>query len=368
MTPRKVVKRKRRLNRKLRLPLALIVIVIALFVGYDQYGNHQLRTIGYANSSISAIKKQGLKQALIKRGEYSPALEAAVNNSTYDSKYHELYFAKDSIGDTDKLLFDKLQSKKQYNEEQALLLLKSLELGEISPLLVFDKVEDINIYIDDVTKNREKNQGQFVLDNNYLNAYENTAQTDISKGTLMLTNVKTQLDETYTPDNLKLIPNECRLREMFLQAEAADAFTSMCQEIQQHGLKIASTSAYRSRLDQQAIYDARVEIYGQTEAEKLVSRPGFSEHETGLAVDIASMTKPNVVFSQSSEAAWLAENSYKYGFIVHFVEGYSSITGVSYESWHFRYVGTDTAQKIMDTQNVFGRVLTFDEYYHLYID
>lgn len=98
------------------------------------------------------------------------------------------------------------------------------------------------------------------------------------------------------------------------------------------------TSAYRSQQDQQRLYD-------ETEDKSYVQKPGYSEHQTGLAVDLAA---PSMNLKNSPQAKWLYANSYIYGFIVRYPEGKEDITGISFEPWHFRYVGPEIAKYIYD--------------------
>lgn len=109
-------------------------------------------------------------------------------------------------------------------------------------------------------------------------------------------------------------------------------------------------SGYRSFYSQKSILAAKVRAIGKTNALKLVAKPGYSEHQTGLAVDFAArgVSTLNVSFAKTKAGIWLAENAYRYGFIVRYPSGKTSITGYSYEPWHFRFVGIDLATAMHD--------------------
>ena len=107
------------------------------------------------------------------------------------------------------------------------------------------------------------------------------------------------------------------------------------------------------------MYDRYVKRDGKKKADIYSARPGYSEHQTGLCTDINTVDSS---FANTKEAKWLADNSYKYGFILRFPKGKEDITGYKYEPWHYRYVGEETAKIIYDED------LTLEEYYAYYIE
>lgn len=126
------------------------------------------------------------------------------------------------------------------------------------------------------------------------------------------------------------------------------------------GLELVVSSAYRSITDQEALFDSYVSKYGEAMAREYVSPPGSSEHHTGLAIDISDASAPCEQDSDKcslsmASAAWLVENGPKYGFVLRYPEGKQPITGVSYEWWHYRYVGVPLARALSTSD------LTLDE-------
>lgn len=113
------------------------------------------------------------------------------------------------------------------------------------------------------------------------------------------------------------------------------------------------TSAYRSWEVQQQIYSDYAINYGQSYAEAYVADPGYSEHHTGLALDMGIYYENGGVgsFSESDNAVWMDENCQNYGFIRRYKEDKVDITGINNESWHFRYVGIPHAT-YMNQQNL----------------
>lgn len=127
------------------------------------------------------------------------------------------------------------------------------------------------------------------------------------------------------------------------------------------GMFIIVDSGYRSYEYQEKVLKSLIEKKGD-EAYRLVAIPGSSEHQTGLAMDIAYMK--NGIYSDDvkdsdKEVEWMKKNSYKYGFILRYPKGKEEITGYDYEPWHYRFVGINLA-KILYDQNI-----TMEEYYSL---
>ncbi len=103
-------------------------------------------------------------------------------------------------------------------------------------------------------------------------------------------------------------------------------------------------SPYRSYGDQVSVYNGWVSRLGQAQADRQSARPGYSEHQTGLAVDIDTATAQS--FGQTPAGQWLAQNSWQYGFVVRYQDGQEPVTGYEYEPWHFRYVGVPLATEL----------------------
>ena len=138
-----------------------------------------------------------------------------------------------------------------------------------------------------------------------------------------------------------------------LRAEASAAVVQMFADYTaQTGLQMQSQSAYRSYSAQVSTYNNWVSQLGQAGADLTSARPGYSEHQTGLAIDIsASPAKCSLdqCFADTPQGQWLAENAWNYGFILRYPNGYTAITGYEFEPWHYRYVGPELAKEYHDT-------------------
>lgn len=179
---------------------------------------------------------------------------------------------------------------------------------------------------------------------------------------LVLVNKTHKLAENYEPENLVQIyahyTNNPK-REFYMNEEAYCKYVDMYDAAARENLYLKIVSAYRTETYQKNLYNSYVNNYGTQYAENYSARPGHSEHQTGLAVDINSLYTS---FANSPEYKWLKDNAHKFGFIERYKKGCEHITGYAYEPWHYRYVGVDAAQ-IMYEKNI-----TFEEYYSEYLN
>lgn len=153
---------------------------------------------------------------------------------------------------------------------------------------------------------------------------------------------------SYMPENLVTIsvahaPSD---QPFELTANASSALTKLFSAAKDAGYPLIVSSAFRSATDQAALRDETVATHGQTYADEYIALPGTSEHQTGLAVDIntyspACESNAAVCSLGSSTAAWLEANAPLYGFILRYPKEKAALTGISGESWHFRYIGSE---------------------------
>ncbi len=124
------------------------------------------------------------------------------------------------------------------------------------------------------------------------------------------------------------------------------------------GLSLWIASGYRSYTYQNGLYSMYVKNRGKEAADTFSARPGHSEHQSGYAFDLNSVTD---AFANTKEGIWVNENCYKYGFILRYPKGKDNETGYKYESWHLRYVGTELAEKLYNN----GDWITMESYFGL---
>ncbi|MDD2371602.1 MAG: D-alanyl-D-alanine carboxypeptidase family protein [Firmicutes bacterium] len=145
-----------------------------------------------------------------------------------------------------------------------------------------------------------------------------------------------------------------------LSATTTSAFNTMKTAAAKDGINLFIVSGYRSYSYQAGLYNRYVERSGQAEADRYSARPGHSEHQTGLAIDLNSADSS---FAGTKEAIWLANNSYKYGFIVRYPKGKESVTGYMYEPWHMRFLGVESATKVFNSGLCLEEFLNIDSKY-----
>lgn len=168
------------------------------------------------------------------------------------------------------------------------------------------------------------------------------------------------LPEDYVPADL-VIPelstrSNATADEKKLRQDAAAALSNLFSGAKQAGYNLMIASGYRSYATQVAVYNAEVKNNGQAVADTESARPGHSEHQTGLAVDVEPANRSceiQVCFADTQEGKWVAANAYKYGFTVRYPKDKQMLTGYSYEPWHLRYLGSDLAAEL----NRSGRTL-----------
>lgn len=138
-----------------------------------------------------------------------------------------------------------------------------------------------------------------------------------------------------------------------LDTTAYNAFLQLQADASKAGHSIPLVSGYRSYSYQASLYDSYVARDGQAAADRYSARPGHSEHQSGLAMDVGAIDDN---YGNTAAGKWLVAHCAEYGFILRYPQGKEAITGYMYEPWHIRYVGVDVAKKIMDAN------ITLEEY------
>ncbi|PWV94411.1 D-alanyl-D-alanine carboxypeptidase [Paenibacillus cellulosilyticus] len=169
----------------------------------------------------------------------------------------------------------------------------------------------------------------------------------------VLVNKTHRLPEGYAPDDL-VYPDvafifDDKVDKRKMRREAADALKELFDAADKDGIELAGVSGYRSESRQKTLFDNYVKRDGEEAAVRYSARPGFSEHQTGLAMDVSGKDGKCAAedcFAGTDEANWLADHAQEYGFIIRYPEDKESVTGYKYEAWHLRYVGVDLAELI----------------------
>lgn len=194
------------------------------------------------------------------------------------------------------------------------------------------------------------NRDSFFDTNQVLQTLASSKEAE-NNGLLTLVNMSNKIPSDWTVDLVELRNNQA------IDRRAYEGLQSMMDDARAEGLDPLICSSYRSQEKQEQLYTNKRNYYldqgySNDEATALaaiwVAYPGTSEHQLGLTVDICSVSNQNLDDSQEDTATqqWLMANCYKYGFILRYPSDKSEITGISYEPWHYRYVGVDAAAEI----------------------
>lgn len=185
----------------------------------------------------------------------------------------------------------------------------------------------------------------------------NTATTHITASSIdVLVNKKHCLQPiNYTPKDLVDVGGG-----FLLSRKAASAFNAMRSAASRAGQPFSITSSYRSYTTQITTYNYWVGVSGKAGADTYSARPGYSEHQTGFAVDVEAPGCSLNCFGKTSQYQWLQKNAAKYGFIQRYYKGFTSITGYTAEEWHYRYVGVAVA-----TDMKARGIKTLEQYWNL---
>lgn len=174
---------------------------------------------------------------------------------------------------------------------------------------------------------------------------ENRDTEDNYTDILYVANKKHSLPYDYEPSDLRAV-NVNSSENWQMRDEAASALEKMFSEASKDGITLVACSGYRSAVYQDQLYSGYVKSYGTEVADSISSRPGYSDHQTGLAMDIGDHDEATVFttdMENTPEGEWLYTNAHLYGFVLRYPDGKESVTGYAFEPWHYRYVGVETA-------------------------
>lgn len=188
----------------------------------------------------------------------------------------------------------------------------------------------------------------------------------------ILVNKDNALDRTYVPNDLVVASSDYK-DGILVNRKLLEQFNIMKLDASKLGYNIDIMSGYRDYFYQEKIYNKLLKEKGFSYTFRSIARPGCSEHQTGLAIDIC-VYRDNKCYIEHEledmdEINWVINNCYKYGFILRYPEGMEDVTGYNYEPWHFRYVGEiakylydnkmlleDYVKKINNVVDIEGRV------------
>lgn len=176
-------------------------------------------------------------------------------------------------------------------------------------------------------------------------------------GGYLIVNKTYPLPNNFIPNNThKTVTNETTICQECIDETAYQSYIKMKNDASSQGLSIWIASGYRSYNYQNGLYASYVKRSGKEAADTYSARAGHSEHQSGLAFDLNSVSD---AFANTEEGKWVNDNCYKYGFIIRYPKGKDDETGYKYESWHLRYVGVELATKVYNN----GDWITLEDYF-----
>ena len=193
--------------------------------------------------------------------------------------------------------------------------------------------------------------GSFIIKNIF---YNQIKIIENPNDLLVLVNKNNKLPNNFIPSNLKKINLNYAYENQFLVKEAAIQFEKLSKQAKLEGYRIIAVSTYRSYDYQILLFNKYIKEKGLIHTLKYSAKPGHSEHQTGLAVDVMGSNNDYNLFESSKEFDWMINNCYKYGFILRYPKNKKYITGFAYEPWHYRYVGKKA-------ENLMNNSITLEE-------
>ena len=375
-------RKKRKLKKKRILLLILILIIIISIPLYLLIP----KRYGYQKEVIDVFKETNTYERLKEKKTYSKVLEDAVLEGAFLEEYFDEYLEindneKVNVLDVNKLLklgykateinifYEKIQNSIEVitsnDYDKDIINYLSLEFFNEDNLDRYIKYENNenkfdSVYDTKVIKDSYDYEDTVTFVNAYLDKdyYTNdiVLSNDEANKIDVIVNKYYKLNKDYEPSDLTKIDSKFSSgSNQRLRREAAIKFEEMATAALNNGLKIYAGSTYRSYDYQLGLYNRYVAQDGFEEAETYSARAGYSEHQSGLAVDIIN-GKWEYLSEDDEEYEWLIQNCYKYGFILRYPRNKEYVTGYVFEDWHFRYLGTELATKVKESG------LTYDEY------
>ncbi len=220
----------------------------------------------------------------------------------------------------------------------------------------YNKYKEANPKLDDETVVVNVNIG---LDKDF---YSDVSDSPNKYTNTVLVNKYNYLGDDYVPKNLTEINSKYTGETRKMEYDAAKAFEKMAEAALKDGYTIRAVSTYRSYNRQNTLYTNYADRDGKEKADTYSARPGYSEHQTGLAVDVDNGNLLYTDFGETKAFNWMKENCYKYGFILRYTKETEYITGYVNEPWHYRYVGEEIATYIHE------HPMTYEEYYVRFLE
>lgn len=360
-------KYKKRLNK-----IFIILIIIIVAIGAFWYFKKDKQS-NKPNSKIDTM----MKEKDINSDNYSKTLEYVLLNNIYNEKYLKEYkdieFNNQSnFSEIITSFLPKGYSGKEINylfnlSDKNINYLKEHDYADIKNYYSYKNFDagKIKRYNDYKEKNNSYSYKDIITYVNIkmdLPVYTDTVEVNDANSLLVLVNKYNHLPKNYKPSDIEYVDgaysNKVPMRKI-----TKEAFLKLKEVAKEEGkMNLMPSTAFRDEAFQASLYNKYVASDGVTAADTYSARPGYSEHQTGLSIDLRNIDLGTTGKRLTDENfKWLSDNAYRFGFIIRFPKDKEHITGYQFENWHIRYVGEDIAKIIHDED------LTLEEYIDLYI-
>ncbi len=360
-----------KLKKGIKKVFILVILVLLGCGGWYLYQNSNKE----ADKPSSEIEKV-MKEKNIDKDKYSKTLEYVLLNNIYDEKFLDEYQDIEFNNETNfsnilTTFLPKGYKGKEINyilklSDKNVAALKELEYIDISN---YYKIKNFNVKnIERYNKYKESNK-DYSYENivTYVNikldlpVYTDVVKVKDPDDLLVLVNKYNCLPDNYKPDDIVYEPgaygNNVPMRKII-----QEPFQKLQKAAKEEGINFKPSTAFRNQSFQATLYNKYVNNDGKEAADRYSARPGCSEHQTGLSIDLRNINLGTTGTRLTEENYnWLKDNAYKYGFIIRFPQEKEFVTGYIFENWHIRYVGEKIAKIIHNND------LTLEEYIDLYV-
>lgn len=359
--------------KKKNCAIALIILLLILFEIVNPFklaASYAIKNLDYSSESANKLVEYGLKDKVLEH-DYNEFIDVNVSSKKFIINNYDVYKELkyyDSFHDIE--IVNKLIDK-GYNATEINCILNTGDLDSANELLNKEKYENIIDFLSFDYAHLSNLERYISYQKETISDYDDTVlyveigldnefyteYNEVDKFSYdMLVNKYNRLDEDFVPDNLIKVDSDYSYGDNYGNKVMLDNFYKMADDLNEDiGLNIYIRSGYRTYESQVEVYEEYLSLYGKNYVAKYVAYPGFSEHQTGLAMDIKASSSN--VFANTKESDWLQDNAYKYGFILRYTKSLEEVTGYQSEAWHYRYVGLEIATYIHENK------MSFDEYY-----
>ena len=317
---------------------------------------------------IYGVTKEGNVEAIKLKNK------ASKNITIYQNKKYKRYFVtyisvtKMNIQDLKAETGDTIKLNVTYEPENATL--KEYEYTKIGDIFMKDKKGNIVAKKDGISKITIKHKTQKLIKSIVIKVDDKKKEEVKENNDVKEENTSNNESEIKNIDGLTYVNGILIVNKTYslpkdydpgsLSLDAKNAFDEMQNAAKNDNIKLWIASGYRSYSLQTNLYNSYVLKDGKAKADTYSARPGHSEHQTGLAMDLNIIDSS---FEGTPEAIWIEKNCYKYGFIIRYPKGKEDITGYKYEPWHVRYLGKELAEKVYNTGKTLEEYLNITSKY-----